>query len=272
MTRPAALYDWPKAYDIAFNWDPAGELAMLERAIADHAHRPEATRRILEPGCGTGRLLIPLALAGYQALGYDHSPAMIAYAKQRIAQSGLDDRLRVIVADMTTAAFDRVFDAAACPISSLSHLRDEAAIVDHFRVTGRSLRPGGVYLIQLATVWEPGLGHEPSFWTTQRDGVRITVRWTVEADDPDARLSHQRYTMTVDDHGERHERTETLAMRLWLDADVRRLVHASGALELVGAYDEAGEPLAIDEPITAAAGNAWWVCRARQRPIDASRP
>lgn len=261
MTRPAALYDWPLYYDIAFNWNPAGEVAMLDRAIADHARLPGAACRVLEPGCGTGRLLIPLALAGYEAVGYDHSPAMIAYARQRIADSRLADRLRVLVADMTDAAFDPLFDAAVCPISSLSHLRDDAAIVDHFRATGRSLRVGGIYLVQLATVWEPDLGHEPSFWTTQRDGVRVTVDWAVETDDPDARLSHQRYTMTVDDHGERHERTETLAMRLWLDADVRRLIKASGALELVGAYDEAGEALPIDEPIGAGAGNAWWVCR-----------
>jgi len=261
MTRRAALYDWPGYYDIAFDPEAAGELAMLERAIADHGRLGGEPGRVLEPGCGTGRLLIPLASVGYEAVGYDHSPAMAAYARRRIAQVGLDDRLRVLVADMTDAAFEPRFDAAICPISSLSHLREDAAIIDHLRATGRSLRPGGVYVMQLATVWEPGLGHEPSFWTTQRDGVRVTVEWAVESDDPDARLSHQRYTMTVDDHGRRRERVETLAMRLWLDADVRRLVDASGALELAGAYDEAGEALPIGEPVGADAGNAWWVCR-----------
>jgi len=267
MSERAALYDWPLYYDIAFNWDASGEVAMLERAIADHAPAPDAARRVLEPGCGTGRVLVALAMAGFDAVGYDANPAMVAYARQRIEQTGLADRLRVVGAEMTrplpAEAIAEPFDAAFCPMSSLSHLADDAAIAAHFRATADALAPGGIYLFQLATVWEPELGHEPSFWTTQRDGVRVRVEWVVEHDDPEARISRQRCAMTVEDPDAEGtiEHVETLDMRLWLDADVRRLLEGSDALELIGAYDEAGRPLPLDQSVTADDGNAWWVAR-----------
>ena len=45
---------------------------------------------ILEPACGTGRLLVPLAEAGYSVLGVDSSPAMIEQARRRIAAAGAE--------------------------------------------------------------------------------------------------------------------------------------------------------------------------------------
>jgi SAM-dependent methyltransferase len=45
---------------------------------------------ILELGCGTGRLLLPLARAGYEVIGLDNSPAMLAKAKARLSGRGMN--------------------------------------------------------------------------------------------------------------------------------------------------------------------------------------
>jgi SAM-dependent methyltransferase len=44
--------------------------------------------RILEPFCGTGRILIPLALAGHNLVGLDQAAGMLARARTKIAQLG----------------------------------------------------------------------------------------------------------------------------------------------------------------------------------------
>jgi SAM-dependent methyltransferase len=57
---------------------------------------------VLEPGCGSGRLLIPLARAGYVATGVDNSPEMLARAETRLAgePAGVRSRVRLLAADM----------------------------------------------------------------------------------------------------------------------------------------------------------------------------
>lgn len=45
----------------------------------------EASGPILEVGCGTGRLLLPLARAGHEVVGLDNSAAMLARARRRLA-------------------------------------------------------------------------------------------------------------------------------------------------------------------------------------------
>ena len=47
-----------------------------------------AGRAALELGCGTGRVLLPLADAGCHVIGVDKSAALLAIARRKIAQHG----------------------------------------------------------------------------------------------------------------------------------------------------------------------------------------
>jgi 2-polyprenyl-3-methyl-5-hydroxy-6-metoxy-1,4-benzoquinol methylase len=44
---------------------------------------------VLELACGTGRLSIPLARAGFSVTGIDHSEAMLDEAKKKSAEQGV---------------------------------------------------------------------------------------------------------------------------------------------------------------------------------------
>lgn len=59
---------------------------------------------ILEIGCGTGRLLLPLAQAGHRVVGIDAAPAMLELAQARIDALGLNDRAQCVSADITKTA------------------------------------------------------------------------------------------------------------------------------------------------------------------------
>ncbi len=71
-TRSAAYYD---AITAEFDAD-----------IACYRHLAEAYGGpLLDVGCGTGRLLLPLAQAGYTVVGVDNNPAMLAIAREKTA-------------------------------------------------------------------------------------------------------------------------------------------------------------------------------------------
>lgn len=68
--------------------------------------------RILEPFCGTGRILIPLALDGHHVVGLDRAQGMLARAQAKI--DGLPDRVRgriaLIQADVLGEEWPQGFD------------------------------------------------------------------------------------------------------------------------------------------------------------------
>lgn len=248
------FYDLPLYYDIAFDWDASDEVAILEHVFAEHADGE--VLRVLEPACGTGRLLRALATQGYAMTGYDLNQPMVEFAQQHTPGD-----VEVVQADMTTAQFDEPFDAALCPINSLGHLITDENIAAHLRCTGESLRSGGVYVIQLSSVYEDLTDFEPEQWTTIRDGVTVDLTWEVVKEDVDTRLAHHHSKLIVD-HGDDHfEYTEDHTMRVWTYDDIKRLVAESGRFELAAIYGEDHEQIDLDTEITGETGNLYYVLK-----------
>ncbi|HEU5367193.1 MAG TPA: class I SAM-dependent methyltransferase, partial [Ktedonobacterales bacterium] len=67
---------------------------------------------VLELGCGTGRLLEPLARWGIEVVGVDSSPAMLALARKRLQEGNLSMHVELIEADARTLHLDERFRLA----------------------------------------------------------------------------------------------------------------------------------------------------------------
>ena len=84
---------------------------------------------ILELACGTGRLLVAIAEAGFEAEGIDLSSCMLNIATKRI--SGLSpevaSRIRLHRMDMTTFELDRRFGLVIIADNSFSELKTNHA-------------------------------------------------------------------------------------------------------------------------------------------------
>ena len=67
---------------------------------------------ILEPFCGTGRFVIPLALDGHSILGIDQSQAMLQLAHKKINElpENLQNRIQLECADVTAETWPTEFD------------------------------------------------------------------------------------------------------------------------------------------------------------------
>lgn len=133
-------------YDVMHAEIPGGDDVAFFRGLAADTGGP-----VLELGCGTGRIAVPLAAAGFEVVGVDRSPAMLARAQTRADRltPEVRRRLRLVEGDFTTtivgsgfglvfAAF-RVFMAAPDPDSQLLALE----------TIGRQLRPNGLVAIDL---------------------------------------------------------------------------------------------------------------------------
>lgn len=242
--RKEKLYHLPEYYDIAFSWDISKEIEFLVDLFKRHV--PFEVKNILEPACGTGRFLVNLPKYGYHMLGYDNSPKMVAYAKKRIADTGLQKMSTVIVDDMKSAKFDKKFDAAINLINSIGYLLSDDDILTHLRNTGESLRSEGIYVVQLACAWDKLEPHEEEGWIMERNGIRVKTIWDIEKEDKEKKLSYQVCKMEIDDHGKHILIEDHHTLRLWLFEDLKSLIRRSEKFELEAIYDEKHKQISLN--------------------------
>lgn len=107
---------------------------------------------VLELMCGTGRVLLPLAEAGYTLTGVDCSPAMLDIARAHLADAGPDIAQRVTLVEGDVRTVDlpaHHFALALVAVNSFMHLervRDQLATL---AVTHRALAPDGLLILDL---------------------------------------------------------------------------------------------------------------------------
>jgi ubiquinone/menaquinone biosynthesis C-methylase UbiE len=124
-----------------------------------------AAGRVLEVAVGTG-LTLPHYPPGVTITGIDLSPAMIALARRRAADLGLDVDLRV--GDAERLPFDDgTFDTVVCALS-LCSIPDRAAALGEMR---RVLVPGGRLLLldHIGSTWPPVYAAQ---WLLERLTIR----------------------------------------------------------------------------------------------------
>jgi SAM-dependent methyltransferase len=102
---------------------------------------------LLELGCGTGRLLIPLAQAGFKTLGMDYDPDMLRYLKKNIPLAAGCEPL-LILADISHFSLGKQFPLVILPCNTYSTL-PEVSRRDCLRCVHQVLQPGGLFAASL---------------------------------------------------------------------------------------------------------------------------
>jgi SAM-dependent methyltransferase len=127
---------------------------------------------ILEPACGTGRILIPLVEAGWAVEGIDTSREMLAICRQHCADRGLAPVLRE--ADMTTFTRPDGYAAVIIPTGSIALLDGRDPTARALACWHASLASAGRLLVDVSP---PGLvtGAEP-----MRRWRQGPVTWTLQ--------------------------------------------------------------------------------------------
>lgn len=117
-----ALYDllFPAARDSASVSDDARRQRTIasERFYLDEAR--QSGRPVLELGCGSGRLTVPIAQSGIEIVGADLSASMLDAARTKALAAGVE--VQFLEADMRSFELPQRFAAIFIPGNSLLHL------------------------------------------------------------------------------------------------------------------------------------------------------
>jgi ubiquinone/menaquinone biosynthesis C-methylase UbiE len=136
----APFYDWENAQTVGRR-----DIRFWQR-VAQQAGGP-----VLELGCGTGRIALPLARAGVDLVGLDRSAQMLerlqARQRRRIAASR---RPKLVRGDIRSLPFaDSSFAAVIAPYGILQSLLSDRALAAALAAASRVLTRGGLFGIDL---------------------------------------------------------------------------------------------------------------------------
>lgn len=241
-TIPGNLYDYPKYYELVFGSDWRAEYEFLLACFQKYASG--RVRRVFEPACGTGRLLVKLAQAGYRVAGNDLNEKAIEYCNARLEWLGY--KPTAVVGDMADFQLKAKSDAAFNMINSFRHLPTHELAVAHLRCTAQALRKGGIYLLGLhltPTACEPMQEEE---WAARRGNLAVLSRlWTKKLE---LRRRRETVGMRFDVYTPTRvfRLTNTIQFRTYNRQQMEELLKEVPSLQVVATHDFAYD---IDKPI-----------------------
>lgn len=135
-------YDaWAEIYDSVFSYVVEDIPFYVEEST-------RAGGSVLELGCGTGRVSIPIAQAGIDVVGIDSSPTMLTRAREKSREAGTPN-LKLLRADMRNFNISSKFDLVIIPFRgflSLLSVDDEIRTLMNIK---RHLAPGGKLIFDI---------------------------------------------------------------------------------------------------------------------------
>lgn len=127
----------------------------------------KAGGKILELGCGTGRILLPIAEAGCRITGVDLSKHMLARCRQKLQLKPIDvqERVQLVQGNMTDFDLGDEFHLTIIPFRAFQHLIDSDDQLSCLRQINRHLVMQGklifdVFQVNLKFLNDPRITEE----------------------------------------------------------------------------------------------------------------
>ncbi len=135
-----------------------------------------ADGKVLELGCGTGRVLIPTAAAGYEVVGLDASVNMLARCREKLERqpTAAQKRARLVPGSMTEFNLEDRFALVTAPFRSFQHLLHAEDQLRCLRAVHRHLVPGGRLVLDCFHT-NPIYLHEPAFREEREEFGEVTL-------------------------------------------------------------------------------------------------
>jgi SAM-dependent methyltransferase len=195
---------------------------------------------LLELGCGTGRVLLPLARAGHEVTGLDLATHMLARCRAKLQAESPEVRERVTVVEADMASFDlgRRFAQICCSCGTFHHLSTEEGQLACLERCRHHLLPHGTLVLDLfnpdpeaasVSADEQADGSASTQVVDRTDGRRIRALAAVLDGDRDGQCNDCETTYEImEPDGTSTRLTETFPMRFMLRDEFKGLMARSG--------------------------------------------
>ncbi|QHT60248.1 class I SAM-dependent methyltransferase [Paenibacillus lycopersici] len=143
-------------------------------------------RTVVDLGCGTGSVAIPLARAGYTVYGIDISSDMLTIGRSKQDAAGGGGTITWLEQDMAEWDIGAQADSVISFCDCINYLTEEDDVLAAFQATYAGLKPGGVFLfdvhaprtLQCYAEEQPFVLDEPGIayiWTSELDEDRMEI-------------------------------------------------------------------------------------------------
>ena len=162
--RIASIYDpWSRSVteDVEF---------YVEQALA-------AGGPVVELAVGTGRIAVPVALAGVEVIGVDSSPAMLEVARAAADEAGVSDRVDLRLGDLREPPVRERVPLVVCPFRSLLHMEAEVEKLRALRAARELLEPGGSFVFDVFSPSPEDIEETDGRWIEREPGIFERADW-----------------------------------------------------------------------------------------------
>ncbi|MFC5651794.1 class I SAM-dependent DNA methyltransferase [Paenibacillus solisilvae] len=192
-------------------------------------------KTVVDLGCGTGSLAIPLARSGFDVFAIDLSADMLTIGRNKWEESPQQairsnaGSIRWLQQDMCSWELPELVDTVISFCDCVNYLTEEADVEAAFRATYNGLKPGGVFLFDVhpPRTLERYAKEQP-FVLDERDVAYI---WTCELDKERVEIEHRLtiFSKESDRKEERFARIEEVHVQRAYDASwIRRALSRAG--------------------------------------------
>jgi len=242
-------YDHPEYYDVSVSDETAQEAAFIAAACRKYCDFPVC--RLLEPACGSGRLVVEMAARGYHVTGLDRNDKALDFLRKRLKRRKLQPE--VLHADMTDFTLPQPADAAFCLLNSFRHLLTEADAKRHLETVAQNLRLGGIYILGLHLVPPDADENSIERWRTSQGKTHVSTDLRVTATDRRRRIESLQVSLLVRSGKKLWRLRGKFDLRLYTAPQIRKLLASVPAFQLCDVYDfwyDIDEPLKLDNQIS----------------------
>ena len=237
------IYDYPVYYDLIFGSDWRAEFDFVTGCFERFARRP--VRKLFEPACGTGRLLIKLAEAGYEVSGNDLNDNAVKFCNDRFRRKGFPET--AVVGDMSDFKLKRKVDAAFNTINTFRHLLTEKQAVSHLQCMADCLSKGGLYILGLHLIPSKGDDRiEDEAWHARRGNLAVNTYMWSKGIDQKKRYEYLGMKINVYTPTKHMEIEDEMIYRTYSVRQIRNLIAKVPAFKWVESFDFAYD---LDDPI-----------------------
>ena len=137
----------------------------------------EAGGPVVELGVGTGRIAVPVALAGVRVIGVDSSAGMLEVCRRRAEAAGVADVLDLRLGDLRRPPVEERVPLVVAPFRSLLHCETDKERLEALAAARSLLVPGGRLVFDVFAPGADDIAETHGRWIEREPGIWERAEW-----------------------------------------------------------------------------------------------
>ena len=227
-------YDLPTYYDVSFSYDMKDELSFISNVFRKYLILNSP--KLLEPACGTGRLIVPLVKKGFNCSGFDLNENALLYLKEKLNRNNLYANIKK--ADMSTFEVENKYDGIYCTVDTFRHLLTEKKAIQHLENVSFALKKNGIYILGLHIIPRHKKIEKIVKWTARRGSLTVNTIMSMIKLDMKRRRETLRVVLKIKKNTTRESHVSIYQLRTYTLPQILNIINKVEDLEIINTYNE----------------------------------